>query len=345
MSYVRSRGFGQVLPGGYPLPITKTPVSVSQPTGSIQPMVMMQTNPMLPGGEAAAGDQAMMMEMQARSGDPAAYQQPMIMPGISQATAPTSQLTQIPMPAYGPTPMPVPQTQMPQTSDIPPGMSESQFNAIALQMMIAYWTAVFSGQEPHHDLKEIFLKLQKMGKMDIVAKAEEIVTAPKSQPMPVQNLPASISPTMIPVSPITQQGPPVAAPMPSGQVTAQSFPAGMITKYAPETGLYPAQPGGTIQPTPPPPPASYSAPVGPITTQGVPAYQPITTQGNPPTGTIPPGPGQTASIPQGQLPPTTQQYVATPAAAAAAAVPVAKSNIVPIALAAGAALLLARFMK
>jgi hypothetical protein len=184
-----------------------------------------------------------------------------------------------------------------------------------------------------------------------------------SGPVPI---PQTDAPVMIPSGVITAQGPSGDAPMPAQPIVDTSKPTGEITNYVPSTGLSPAQPSGPVGPNldllsaycgsmggqftgtgcmlagklVTSVPAGWSPtapPIGPIP-PGTPPVGPIP-EGTPPVGPIPEG-----TPPVGPIPLQLQQQQAAAAAAAAAAQP-AKLPIVPIALAAGAALLLARFMK
>ena len=167
--------------------------------------------------------------------------------------------------------------------------------------------------------------------------------------------------TRQPVESIVTEGPSVNVPMSTHPVIGTSTPTGTIEKYAPETGLFPAQPsepvgipdaqlklmeycesvkgsmtksgcmvGGKLVTSLPP---HVYHPQGPITEEEPPPAGQIP-QGTPPTGQIPQG---TPS--QGPIPLQYQQQQA-----AAAAAQQAKSPVVSIALAAGAALLLSRLL-
>lgn len=329
MSY---HGFGQSLPAG----ITIAPDPVEQPTGDIAQMSTINVNPMLEPGGFESGDQAMMLEMQARSGtqevmDPGAFQQPSVEPGLTKMVDP------IALPTQGPSPLAIPAT-------------DEQL----LEKLVVFWKSVMAGN-PNQSIAPLVEWAMQHGKGEIVARAEMIAHSGGS-------LPAAMPPTEQTTSPINAQGAPVLAPMATHPVVGTSSPTGPITTYASETGLTPAQPTAPVTvPSPCPPgtkvikkadgqiycvPPDYQ-PVGPITDQGNPTAGPIP-QGTPQVGPIPQGNPDVGPIPQGQLPPTTQQYTSTQPSGyvtAPGAAQAKKSNLVPIALAAGAALLLSRLMR
>lgn len=322
MSY---HGFGAT----YPTPIQKAPDVLEQPTSVINPMAMIQTNPMLPAGEAAAGDQAMMMEMQARSGyDPDAFQQPVLQPGLPQVPAPVG-------PVPGPVPGVNPQSSKEQVAAQAPKLSDQQI----VEYLVKLFKTVWSGGKPEHKLELLAEWAGTHGKNHLIMKAEQIASGqPTPAYLPIQSGEAGAGQ---PAEPIMNQGPPMTVPNPAHPVTGQSNLTGQITTYVDETGLNPAQPGAPVPSAPPPPPTNYDPAMGPITGQAPPSQGPIPggtpSQGPIPEGTAPVGPiapGVSATTPSGYVTPTT----------AAPVVAQAKSNIVPIAIAAGAALLLSRLL-
>jgi hypothetical protein len=151
-------------------------------------------------------------------------------------------------------------------------------------------------------------------------------------------VPSGEDTTYQPKEPITKEGAVVMAPMPKHPVTGMAKSTAPITKYVPETGLDPAQPGGPVSPSPSKPPTEYDPSVGPIDTKGSPPAGPIGTKdAYKSTGSIPAG-----SPTKG---PIAQQYQQQQQKKAAAVAATKKTSpVVPIAVAAGAALLLSRLL-
>jgi len=339
MSY---HGFGQT----FPQPITSGIATVSQPTSPVLQMVPMNTNPMIPPGEYASGEQAMMIEMQSRTSAP--------------QTA-----TYVSTPPSGPAP-----------AAAPPNIAKYSDEQL-YKMLVEFWTAIRAGKESPY-VNGFMEAVMNAGKGYIVGQAEQyVMSGGKSGGF----MPAGVAPTLQPAQSIVSQGAPVAAPMPSGSITGQFAPASAITTYVPSTSLNP-QPSTTATPVSAPPKVvskevlyaelikywtvvlsgqqphhdlveavtyanntgqsglsdqarnfvmSSLNPAQPSTTIQAPPPPPPTTTTTT-TGTIPPGPDATATIPQGQLPPTTPQYVVSPAAAVLPP-PVAtstSSNLLPL---------------
>jgi len=309
MSYIHNRGLGL----DFPLPIEQGLDPVMQPSSTIQPMVMINSNPMLPPSDYASGDQAMLQEMQARAGDPGAFQQAGLLPGMTKGVAPT----------------------VPLTGD-----------AILMQNMVTAWVAALAGKQVPMELQVMMDQALSSGKGAIVEKARQLAASKLAPLAPTYIAPGEASVAQ-PTDHISAQGPGVFPPNPGEPVTGQFLPDGPVSPYVAETGLHPAQPEYPIQSAPPPPPTQYDHKVGTIppgegSTGTIPP-------GEGQTGAIPKGTGQTADIPQGQLPPTTSKYTATTPSGyvqsgAGVVAPVAKSNIVPLAIAAGAALLLTKLL-
>lgn len=261
---------------------------ISQPAAPIASMVPMNYNPMIPSVEYAAGDQAMMLEMQSRTnGDPAAMQQAYLQPGIPSISAPV-----------GPTPVMMPAS--PLTSGEKP-TKEQLYEAL-----LKYWKAILAGQQPSPGLESMQAYARDSGQGYLSDQAENFVMSGGAiQPSPV---PAGIAPVQQPSQNVAAAIQIPQPGMPSYPIPGIAPTVNPIYNYSPETGLNPAQPSTTIQAPPPPPPTTYAQTTAPIYPPSPPptGYIP---DGTPQQGQIPMGPGATANVPQGQLPPQTQQYV------------------------------------
>lgn len=311
MSYYRS---GRGLGAEYPQRIEEGVDPVAQPTSEVAAMTTMNINPMIQPGEYASGEQAMMLEMQARSsGDPGAFQPASLpLPGITSRTANTSGATQ--------SLQPMQQQQQPIAAN-----AEQLY-----KMLVEFWQAALAGRTPPNP--GIIEQATKAGRGDLVGQAEQFVMSGGRSGGFVSAGSATTTQPSRDVTADVRILPATQVPVPVSNTINRTQP---ITNYIDYTTINPAQPSTFIpEPTPPPAskcPSGYSwvqgsawvgcvdaagnkwtgnaaNDVGPISPPSPPetGYIP---GGTPATGQIPMGPDATAQIPQKQLPPETQQYV------------------------------------
>lgn len=303
--------------------------STNQPTGPIQPPA-----------EYAAGEQALVLEMQARSGEAQLY---------------TGQV----QPYTGPTQI----SQLPNIGKY----TDSQL----FEMMVQHWNAILSGKASPIQ-PGVLEAMMQAGKGNIIDQAEQyVVSGGRSGGM----VPATVAPVApnapLPMEPrytdeqlykmmvadLEARLRGLPEPIPGllqemiqkgkGQIVdqAEQYVMSLINKSG---NLEPAQPTAMIAP-PSPPSTSY------VHTEQltIPGFNAPIPEGNPPTGTIPPGPDATAAIPQGQLPPKTETYVTDPVLPPPTkdqylAPPVAastSSNLIPIIAVGIGAFILAKLLK
>jgi len=378
MSY---HGFGR---DPYPTPIPRAPDPIEQPSGDIRTMTMIISNPMLEPARLETGDEALLKEMQARTGttqptsDPAAFEQPEVRAPVPMLTAPVVQPTRVVSP-YVPVRAPAPVVSpyiaptAVRTPVVSPYIAPTR---IAPMPVIALPSGEASTRLPVEPIIErgapvtapmpvhpvvgtsrstepITTFVPTTG-LDPAQPRVPIVPGPQCPPGYLQDpvYGECKPPIDNPVAPIIEFAPPPAGPIPPGPPPARPIPhlcpPGQQTVIG--KGFEPhcvPLPDPLSKPTECPPGYIKHPTKGeclPVPTQPLTLPPP----GNGTTGTIPPGNGTTGAISSGAENGT--NYIVDPAVAAAAAANAAaidqqkKSSVVPIAIAAGAALLLSRLL-
>jgi len=307
--------FSQTVPDGI--------APIKQPAAPISPMLQMNINPLMPPGEYASGEQAMMLEMQSRaSGDPAVFQPASLPQTITQKEV----TADVPSMFVGPRGDGTISSTVIGTSVL----TKDQL----YEALIKYWKSILAGQQPGSDLEKMMTYARDSGQGYLSDQAENFVMSGGGQDRGV--IPATTISVTQPSRNVVASIQIPSAGMPSLPITGIVATVNSRFNYSLETGLNPAQPR---EPVPPPPPPASQCPSGYSWVQGsawvgcldangnkLPGNDandtgPILPPPSPPsdyientttTGQIPMGPDATAEVPQGQLPPKTEQYVVTP---------------------------------